>query len=221
MTTPEPDRQPTRRARIPVVVWAAVLVLAVLATRATWEQWQAYGRAVALENEGRLVDAVQEYRWTLRWHTPWGPVHADAANALTEIANRSEKDDPKLAVQALDGLRSGLIASRSFYQPRADLVQMVNERIPALLVRVADRSGDRRDPAALLAQFQADYARPVGVSPWASMAVSLGFVLWLAGLVLAFRKGWDEAGRWRRDGWRWLGASAVGFVCWTLAMWLA
>jgi len=210
-----------RRKRPPAVIWAGLAVLVVLGARSTWEQWHAYGRAVAMENQGQLTEAVQEYRWTLRWYTPWGPVHGDAAEALVDIANRSERDDPKLAMQALDALRSGLIASRSFYQPRSDLVAMVNTRIPAILVRVADRAGDHRDPAALLARFTADYARPVGVSAWASLAVSLGFVIWLAGLLLAFRRGFDAAGRWQPVGWRWLGASALGLCCWTLAMWLA
>ena len=98
---------------------------------------------------------------------------------------------------------------------------MVNSRIPAIMVRVADRAGDKRDPAVLLARFTADYARPVGVSAWASLAVSMGFVIWLLGIVMAFHRGFNEAGRWQREGWRWLGASAAGLACWTLAMWLA
>ncbi len=221
MSEPSALQRRRQRTRVPAVVWAGLLVLVVLSTRATWEQWHAYGRAVAMENDGQLADAVQEYRWTLRWYTPWGPVHGDAAAALVDIADRSEADDPKLAMEALDALRSGLIASRSFFQPSSDLVQMVNTRIPAIMVRVADRAGDRRDPAALLARFQADYARPVGVPAWASLAVSLGFVIWLLGMVLAFRHGFDEEGRWQRAGWRWLGASGAGLLCWTLAMWLA
>ena len=208
------------RARVPAVVWAVAVVLAVLAARSTWEQWQAYGQAVGLENKGQLTDAVQEYRWTLRWYTPWGPVHGDAAEAMLAIADRSEKEDPKLALQALDGLRSGLLAGRSFYQPMADTVALCNQRIPPLLVRLADRAGDRRDPAVLLKRFQADYDRPVGVPAWVSLAVSLGFVIWMGCLLLAFRYGFDELGRWRQGGWRWLGGSAIGFACWTLAMWL-
>lgn len=220
---PAPEATPAgvkRSAGVPAAVWALAIVLTVLAARSTWEQWQAYGRAVALENAGEVADAVQEYRWTLRWYTPWGPVHGDAAEALVAIADRHEEADPKLALQALDGLRSGLLAGRSFYQPRSDMVAACNQRIPPLLVRLADRAGDHRDPAALLARFQADYARPIGVSAWVSLAVSLGFVLWIGGLLLAFRHGFDSAGRWRAAGWRWLAGSAFGFVCWTLAMWL-
>lgn len=220
---PTPQAGPASRQgvrRVPAAAWAVAIVLTVLAARSTWEQWQAYGRAVALENAGEVVEAVQEYRWTLRWYTPWGPVHGDAADALLAIADGHEKEDPKLALQALDGLRSGLLAARSFYQPRSATVELCNRRIPPLLVRLADRAGDRRDPAALLTRFQADYARRVGVPAWVSLAVSLGFVIWIAGLLLAFRHGFDRRGRWLPVGWRWLAASAFGFACWTLAMWL-
>ncbi len=207
--------------RVPAWAWAVAIALTVMAARSTVEQWQSYSRAVALENQGQLADAVTEYRWTLRWYTPWGPVHDDAAQALVEIANRAERDQPRLAMDALDALRSGLIASRSFYQPRADLVAHVNKTIPAILVRVADREGDKRDKDKLLSRFQADYARPVGIASWASLAVSLGLVLWLFGLVMAIRDGVGEDGRWRRQGWRWVSAWTAGFACWARAMWWA
>ena len=207
--------------RVPSWAWAALIALTVIAARSTVEQWQSYERAVAFENQGQLAAAVSEYRWTLRWYTPWGPVHDDAAQALLEIANQAEKDKPRLAMDALDALRSGLIASRSFYQPRADLVAHVNKTIPAILVRVAEREGDKRDKDTLLKRFEADYARPVGIAPWASLAVSLGLVLWLFGLVMAIRDGVGEDGHWRRRGWRWIGVSVAGFACWALAMWWA
>lgn len=198
---------------------ALVLVLGSLGTRATVEQRRAYARAVALEQQGRSADAVDEYRWALRWYTPWGPDWSDAAAALLDIGERASAADPELAVQAFDSLRSGLIASRSLWQPRNDLVARCNRTLPGLLVRVADRRGDKRDPKVLLARFAADYARPVGVSPWTSLAVVLGFVLWLSGLVLAVWRGVDAQGHWLPAGWRWLGSSIAGFALWVLALW--
>ncbi|MBM4342048.1 MAG: hypothetical protein FJ100_01530 [Deltaproteobacteria bacterium] len=203
---------------------ALAVVLTSLAVRATVEQRAAYARAVAFEHAGDLWRAVDEYRWALRWYTPWGPDHGDAAEALRDLGERHAKDDPELAVQALDNLRSGLYAGRSLWLPRAELVALCNERLPPLLVRVAERRGDPRalgaGRPALLAQFQAAYARPVGVGPWVSLAVSLGFLLWVAGIVFAVRRGVDDDGRFLATGWRWLGASAAGFVTWALAMWL-
>ena len=210
--------QAVQALKWPIV--AALIILAALGTRATVEQRAAYARAVALEQAGKLPDAVDEYRWALRWYTPWGPVHDDAAQALQDIGQRQAAADPELAVQAYDSLRSGLIASRSLWQPRADLVALCNRTLPGLLVRVADRRGDKRDAKVLLARFTADYARPVGVSPWTSLAVALGFVLWLGGLVMVVARGVDDDGRWLPEGWRWLAGSFAGFGTWVLAMWL-
>ncbi len=201
---------------------ALCVVLASLGVRATVEQREAYARAVAYEHQGDLWRAVDEYRWAIRWYTPWGPDLDDAAQALVEIGQRHAQQDPELAVQALDNLRSGLIAGRSLWQPRADLVAQCTAQLPALLVRVADRRGDPRAvgpaKAKLLAQFEAAYARPVGVGPLTSAAVALGFVVWLGGIVLAVRRGVAGDGRWQPAGWRYLGVAVLGFAVWAAAM---
>jgi hypothetical protein len=197
-----------------------------LAVRATVEQREAWNAAVAFEHKAvqgepeALWDAVDAYRNVLRWYTPWGPDEVDAAQALLDLAARHEQNDPELAVQALDNLRSGLIASRHLWQPRKELVAECNTRLPPLLVRVADRRGDARDKSRLLAEFQAAYARPVGVGAWVSLAVGLGFLVWIVGLVMALRRGVGEDGRWRKDGWPWVGAAVVGCATWVVALWL-
>lgn len=200
---------------------AVVLVLASLSVRTTWEQRAAYARAVHYERDGDLWRAVDEYRWALRWYTPWGPDTDDAAAALRDLGQRHAAADPELAVQAWDNLRSGLIASRHLWQPHAALVAEANQALPPLLLRVAERRGDARDKAQLLQHFRTAYARPVGVGPWTSLAVAAGFVAWLAGLGLALARGFDAQGRWSRAGLRPLGLSLAGFVVWLAALWLA
>ncbi len=200
---------------------AALRIVVAMAVRSTLEHDRAYKRAVELDAAGDLEEAIVQYRWALRWHTPWGPWHKDAAAALWRIGEQAEAERPLRAVQAFDALRSGLIASRSFYQPQAEVLAKANARMPALLVRVAERRADTRDKVALLKRFKADYSRPVGVPLWASIAVSLGFLLWVGGLLFAFTRGVDETGKLRSVGWRGVGASVAGFACWALAMWLA
>ncbi len=207
-----------QRLRLPLL--AALIVLASLAARATWEQMQAYERAAGLEKVGKIDESIDEYRWTLRWYTPWGPKWTDAADALVRIANTADQPEPMRALRALDALRSGLIAGRHLWQPRADLVAWVNGTIPPVMVRVAEKIGDKRDKKELLAQFTRDYARPVGVSPLTSAAVSLGFLAWLTGLLMMARRGLDTEARITRIGWRWLAVAVSGFVVWTLGMWL-
>lgn len=199
---------------------ACTIVLTAWSVRATQEQQAAFARAMTLEQAGQVGDAIEAYRWALRWYTPWGPVWSDAAQALLRIADGAEAENPERAMASLDALRSGLIAGRHLWQPRADWVEVVNRRMPPLLVRVAERGGDKRDKAQLLERFTADYARPVGVSPLTSLAVSGGFVVWLLGLVLLARRGLDAEARITRGGWRWLGMAGAGFAVWVLGMWL-
>lgn len=206
------------RAKLPLL--AALVVLTSLAARATWEQVCAHDRAVALHKAGDVDAAIAEYRWALRWYTPWGPAWSDAAAALWTIGAQASAAEPERAMAALDALRSGLIAGRHLWQPRADLVAEVNRTLPAVLVRVAARAGDKRDPKTLLQRFTADYARPVGVAPLTSAAVSLGFLTWLLGLLMVARRGVDANARITGTGWRWLGVAAAGFTIWTAAMWL-
>lgn len=199
---------------------AVLLVVTSLAVRVSLLQREAWAEAVAHEKAGQLDDAIDGYRRVLRFYTPWGATD-DAAAALLELDARARADHPERSVLALDALRSGLIASRSLWQPRADLVARCNRELPPLLVRVAERTGDKRDPKVLLAQFQRDYERPVGVGPLASAAVSLGFLCWLGCLVQIARRGVDDDGRWQPAGWRWAGGALAGFAAWTLAMWWA
>lgn len=204
-----------------LVALVAACVLASMAVRATVEHVRAYEKAVQWEKEGELDRAVSEYRWALRWYTPWGPWHEDAAAALWDIGQRLEAEHPMRAVAAYDALRSGLIASRSLWQPQAAMLAKVNSAIPPLLVRAAERRLDKRDPKALLRRFQADYQRRVGVPAWASAGVGLGFLLWVGGLLFAFSRGVDDKGHLVGRGWRGLGVSLLGFLCWATAMWLA
>ncbi|MCO4762936.1 MAG: hypothetical protein KC502_15580 [Myxococcales bacterium] len=210
---------PIKRRWWPVAA-AVALVLLSMGVRSTNEQVSAFDKGVASEKSGDIEDAIVSYRWALRWYTPWGPNHADAAVALRKIADEATQARPARAVRALDALRSGLLASRSLFQPRAADLTYANQTIPALLVRVAERKGDKRPKAKLLARFTADYARPVGVPGWLSLLVSLGFLLWMGGLVMTWHRGVGEDGRWQRAGWPWAGAAVGGFVVWTLAMWL-
>jgi hypothetical protein len=205
-------------------VWPTVAILVVLATlgtRATLQQQAAWTEGVTLEQQGDIAGAVAAYRSTLRWYTPWGPVWQDAAEALVDLANRSQGQEPERALLALEALRSGLVAARSLWQPRADLLDNANRTLPELMVRVAERQGDTRNTKQLLAKFQADYERPVGVGPLASLAVLLGFLTWAGCLVAAFWRGVDDKGRLTRAAWTWGAGSLAGLAVWLLAMGLA
>mgnify|MGYP004375457347 CR=1 FL=1 len=197
---------------------ACMVVLAAMGLRATQEQIAAFEAAQVQQDAKQLDRAIVSYRRAVRWYTPWGPKHGKAVDALRQIADKHQKLRPEVAVQALDGLRSGLLASRSFYQPRAADLAYANTTLPTLLARVADRVGDKRPN--LLKRFTADYARPVGVSIWVTFGVTLGFLLWIGSLVMAWAVGVDDEGRLATRGWRWMASSVAGFATWVLTLWL-
>lgn len=216
------DSEPSQskmRTRWPIAV-AAALIFFALAGRSTWEQIAAFDRGAVAEADNRIDDAIVEYRWAMRWTTPWGPRDAAAAAALLRIADEAEASRPERAAFALDAARSGAIASRWLLQPHADALAQANARLPGLWLRVAERRGDTRDKAALERRFRADVARPVGVPGWLALLVAAGFGLWLFGLWRALQDGIDDEGGLRRQGWRWLAASAAGMLTWGLALWL-
>ena len=219
-TDPTRDRSQAgalARWRWPLV--ALALALAAMAGRAVFEQTEALARARVAEADGDAEAAIVEYRWVLRWATPVGPHDGEAAEALLRIATDAEAQRPDRAAFALDALRSGLIASRWLWQPRAALLADINARLPPWLVRVAERRGDGRDKQELLAQLQADYARPVGVPGWLSLLVGLGFCAFLCGLFGAWARGVDADGRWHAAAWPWVLAALGGFAVWTSALW--
>ncbi|MCB9738011.1 MAG: hypothetical protein H6747_02010 [Deltaproteobacteria bacterium] len=211
--------QPAPPARW-IAAAAVLLVLLSLSIRSTWEQVAAFDRAIAAEQDGRIDDAIVEYRWTMRWTTPWGPRDAAAAAALVRIADAAEASRPERAAFALDAARSGAIASRWLLQPHADILAAANARLPGLWLRVAERRGDPRDKDALRRRLEADVARPVGVPGWLALLVALGFGLWTFGLWRGLSRGFDEQGRFGPAGWRWLAASALGMATWATALWL-
>ena len=218
----QPDQNPPQGRSKTTVIGVSVavaLVLGSMGVRATMEQSKAYAEGVSQQKAGDLERAIVSYRRAVRWYTPWGPAHGDAVAALREIAEAQRKVHPEVAIRAFDGLRSGLLASRSIYQPRADDLAYANDQLPGLLARVADRLGDKRE--GLLKRFQADYQRPVGVSLWVTLGVVLGFLLWIGGLVRAWYVGVNEQGRLTGLGWRWVGGSVSGFAVWALTLWLA
>jgi len=207
--------------RCSTILLAAGLFFGTIAVRATLEQMHAFDDGIAAESAGDVDRAITEYRWALRWYTPWGPRHDDAAARLVAIADATEKDDPERAGRALDALRSGLIACRWLMQPRADLVESVNARIAPILARVAERQGRKDARADVEARVAAAYARPVGVSPLVSLGVSLGFLAWIAGLLLFVRRGVDAGGHLVKPAaWRYLALALCGFLTWFAAMWL-
>lgn len=203
---------PPRRARQRKLAALALVLavgLAAVMTRAVWAGARALANGDAAEQRGELALAVDLWRQAARWYVP-GATHVAAAyQRLDTLARAAEaRGDIDTALAAWRGIRSSILATRSFYLPHAERLEPANRRIAVLMAALerapARGPGDADTPAAGIAlppdgasDFGDDedaawhYQRlaPVpGPSPFWSLVAIIGFATWLTGgLVFALR----------------------------------
>jgi hypothetical protein len=200
---------PPRRARqrkLAALALVLAVCLAAVMTRAVWAGARALANGDAAEQRGELALAVDLWRQAARWYVP-GATHVAAAyQRLDTLARAAEaRGDLDTALAAWRGIRSSILATRSFYLPHAERLEPANRRIAVLMAALerapARGPGDDGAPAPDIAPPADDlgddedaawhYQRlaPVpGPSPFWSLVAIIGFATWLAGgLVFALR----------------------------------
>jgi len=203
---------PPRRARQRKLAALALVLavgLAAVMTRAVWAGARALANGDAAEQRGELALAVDLWRQAARWYVP-GATHVEAAyQRLDTLARAAEaRGDIDTALAAWRGIRSSILATRSFYLPHAERLEPANRRIAVLMAALerapARGPGDADTPApdiALPADAGSDFGddedaawhyqrlAPVpGPSPFWSLVAIIGFATWLTGgLVFALR----------------------------------
>ncbi len=200
MTRPELYRALARAAL------ALGLVIAGLTVRAWVSCSDELARAEQLRSGGDVEAAIDHYRRAAVWYFP-GNVRARAAlEALVEVGEQAEgRGDATLALAAFRSVRAGVMSSRSLYVANADLKELADGRIAALMASGtvppvdANRSPEERREA-YLAMLRADRDVSTG---WALLAL-LGLAAWICGAALLAARGLDaedrlvpaEARRW-------------------------
>jgi hypothetical protein len=173
-------------------------------TRAVWAGARALANGDAAEQRGEFALAIDLWRQAARWYVP-GATHVDAAyERLDALARASEaRGDLDTALAAWRGVRSSILATRSFYLPHAERLEPANRRIAVIMAALerapARGAGDATTaPAIVLPDDIGDDAGAVwhhqrlapvpGPSPFWSLVAILGFATWLTGgLVFALR----------------------------------
>jgi tetratricopeptide (TPR) repeat protein len=156
---------------------AALLIglAALMEARASGE----LGEARALAKAGDFAGADRHYFQALNWYAPWGSSQRAADELMALAVAHLEAGRRPEALQSLLRLRSALIAARSFYQPREDLLAEATPLIALSLARL--KLGDAAGREELLAQaaiYQQRYSEdPVRAGIWPLLAVC-GFLLW-------------------------------------------
>jgi hypothetical protein len=161
-----------------VALIAAYLIFlgALIENRASDE----LSKARAYRDIGALDSSSRHYFQALNWYAPWGSSQK-AADELMELATDSlnlglKKD----AFQSLIRLRSGLLAARSFYTPRRDLLDKANAIIVLFLAE--SKLGPQANPADIRLQAETyGHLYSLALLPnqvW-YLFIILGFFIWI------------------------------------------
>lgn len=216
----------TRRARkLLVVAVVVVACLGVVVTRAILEGRAALAHGDAAMAEGDTAEAIHQWRRAARWYVPLAPHVGGAYDRLEELARTAEaRGDRDTALAAWEGVRSSVKATRSFYTPHADRLEIADGRIAEL------RSATAEDAAAAPGQSQAERAawhlellrRDDSPSVGWSVIALLGFAMWIGGGLLFALRGITAEDRLVPRTAAWAGAAvAAGLVVWMIGLYNA
>jgi hypothetical protein len=211
--------------------WIAVLVavvLGVVITRAFREGRAALAAGDGAQRAGNAAEAITAWRRAARWYVPGAPHVAAAYERLRTLAAAADRaGDEETALAAWTGVRSSILATRSFYLPHGELLGPANQRIAALLA-----ARERRERAAAGAPGSDEQAlrehhhrlllrRDDPSTGWTLVAL-IGLATWLAGGFWFALRGVSEDDRLvPRCAARAGGTVALGLVLWMLGLALA
>ena len=209
-----------------VTCLAAVLIFAVfLGVLFERRAWDELSRARRLVAAGDFAGADRHYFQSLNWYAPWGSSQRAADEFLALAMEHLKAGRKPEALQSLLRLRAALIAARSFYQPRQDLLDAANPLIALSLAEIRlGPEASRQEVADRATIYQRLYAGDNSpYQPWDYLVV-FGFLLWVGAgftfIALRFQpRSPFEAppGRWRTT-WIPLLVFAYGYATWVFAM---
>jgi len=195
---------------------AVGLCLVVVLLRVSGSAMSESRQGAAFEDAGNVHEACVHYGRSIHMYLPLSPVPARSGARLLALADASE---PRIARFCLEELRSGLLAVRSTWQPRADLVKQAEDRLVPLML--ADERGAWPDPAlapdAREAVARAALAEREDPAIGWVLVMGLGWFVWLGGAGFGIVQGVPTTAaapiKWGMVV-RWSVISGVGYVLW-------
>lgn len=186
-----------------------VATLGALAIRVVVEGRGALAEGDEAAAAGRTDDAIAAWETAARWYLPLAP-HVDEAYArLIELATRaaggtaSASPERRATVtqqlSAWRAVRSAALATRHLWTPHADRLETANAQIADLASRDPYGAAAAGPDAATRQRFHTErLARDPRPGTGAVVLAIAGLVAWIAGIGIAIRRGFDDAGRLRR-----------------------
>ena len=212
------------RRKIAIVLVIAGICLGVVVTRAVWDGRTALHEGDAAIAAGDKAEAIARWRRTARWYVPLAPHVEGAYDRLEDLAREAEKnDDVETALAAWRGVRSSILATRSFYTPFEDRLDPANQRIAALMAFGENPALDPGKTADQRTQWHYELlSRDESPSPFWAFIALLGLATWLGGGFLFALRGVSEKDQLIPRTAATAGILvAVGLVVWMLGLHLA
>jgi hypothetical protein len=159
------------------------ICLGDIVTRAFWEGGSAIDKGDEMQRAGDLRGAVTWWRRAARWYVPGAPHVNSAYDRLEQLGHKAEAaGDVNLALLAWRGVRSSILATRSFYTPHSERLEPANRKISALMASFEGASADPGKSEEQRTQWhyallERDESPSVA---WSILAI-LGFLIWVAG----------------------------------------
>jgi antirestriction protein len=105
-------------------------------------------RGEALEAEGKVVDAIEQYEWSIQAYTPFSRSVGKALSRLEYIANAAEKAGREaVARKAWQAVVSGLSVIEHFRQPYRERLEHAKQRLDEIEQRMMKASQKPVSPA--------------------------------------------------------------------------
>jgi hypothetical protein len=156
-----------------------LLVLLMVWGRVLYGAAEAHRQGKESLEQDRVPEAITYFDRAVHWYAPLNPWVASSAEMLWALSERAEAGgDDRLALKALNAIRSGYLAANGLLHPGRDWIRRCDERIEKLSAAASGDSasarregeGGRRDSSPDLFWT---LALEVGLFGW------IGSVIWL------------------------------------------
>jgi hypothetical protein len=218
------------------------VILLTIVLRVTVESSRSLSRGEEAEEAGDLDSAAFHFRAAAQWYAPGAPWPRKALVNLQEMALVAEKSCEtcarpcdaqgvegcrtpecsacEFAVHLHDSVRAGILGSRSFYTPHADLLAKTNARFPGVLARAREvHPNGPRSSVSEREEWTARFSERMEIDhapdPLLASVSSLAFLAWILAMMVALWRGWSEHGQLQTSPLiRWGAVSLASFLTW-------
>ena len=209
----------TQKKILAAVLISAAVLFGATATLLEFRARAELDLARVAASKPDIERALKHYRRALNWYVPGGTWNRAAEDLLVLAEKLKAEGRDEQALLALSRLRSGLYGARSFYTPRADLLDRINPMIA--LWRAEAKLGKDADPAEL-GKLSAEYLNlltaPLRPETGPALATVFGFIAWVAGCFWFIFLFFDPVRGGFIRAWPSYLPMAAGFVFWIAGM---